>query len=457
MELVVEELNPTKRKLIITIPGDVVSKRVDNAYRDLNRQIRMPGFRPGKIPRPILEKQVPVQSFTQMFQELLQEYYDKALGESGLKPVGQPEIEQTDLKDIKKDQPLKYAVIIDIKPEIAAKVKDYKGLHLKKLEVTVPDAEVDAALARIVDNYGHFEHHEDGHVTETNDHLVIDFEGFFEGEPLENGSAQGYEVRIGEKKMIEGFESQLIGHKVGEEVEVSVILPANWSNKIRRVSLPVPGAEPEKQTEDRAFFKVKIREVKKRVAPELCDDIADKEGFATVEELRRAVKTNLQAHKEQQEEIRIKEEIFNRVVKENDIAPTKAMVDREIKFMIEGMKYQIEQSGMKLEDSGFDPERAKKEWREKAEFNAKGYMLLEAIAGKEGLHVTQEDLESEYEKLAQQTGKKIEAVKASLVHNPESMAQTTSKLLGQKAMNFLYAHAEFNYVKELPKAEEYVA
>ncbi|UCD11027.1 MAG: trigger factor, partial [Nitrospinaceae bacterium] len=109
------------------------------------------------------------------------------------------------------------------------------------------------------------------------------------------------------------------------------------------------------------------------------------------------------------------------------------------------------------EDSGFDPERAKKEWREKAEFNAKGYMLLEAIAGKEGLHVTQEDLESEYEKLAQQTGKKIEAVKASLVHNPESMAQTTSKLLGQKAMNFLYAHAEFNYVKELPKAEENVA
>jgi len=450
MELVVEELNPTKRKLNITIPGDVVKERVNNAYRDLNRQIRMPGFRPGKIPRPILEKQVPVQSFTQMFQELLQEYYDKALLESGIKPVGQPEIEQTDLKDIKKDEPLKFAVTVDVRPDIAAKVKDYKGLKLKKVEASVSDAEVEAALARLADGYGHFEHHDDDHAIEVGDHLVIDFEGLFEGEPLENGSAEGYAVKIGEKKMIEGFENQLVGHKLGEDVEVNVILPANWNNKMRRVSLPVPGAEAEKQAEDRAQFKVKIREVKKRVAPPIDDDIASKEGFQTVEELRRAVKTNLQLHKEQHEEIRIKEDIFNCVVKESDLAPPDSMVDREIKFMIEGMKYQIEQSGMKVEDSGFDPERAKKEWREKAVFNAKGYMLLEAIAQREGLHVTQEDMDAEYEKLAEQTGKKVEAVKASLMHNPESMAQTTSKLLGQKAMNFLYANAEFEYVKELP-------
>ncbi len=450
MELAVEELSETKRKLTITIPGDVISERVNNAYRDLNRQIRLPGFRPGKIPRPILEKQVPIQSFTQMFQELLQEFYDKALLESGLKPVGQPEIEQTDLKDIQKDKPLKFSVTVDVKPEFASRLKEYKGLKLKKLEVSVTDAEVDQALARISDNYGHFEHHEDGHVTEANDHLVIDFEGFFEGEPLEKGSATGYTVKIGEKKMIEGFESQLIGHKVGDEVEVKVILPAQWNNKMRRVSLPVPGGNPEDQAQDVATFKVKIREVKKRVTPELTDEIADREGFQTVQELRRAVKASLQGQKEQQEEIRIKEDIFNRLVKENDIAPPEALIQRELRFMIEGMKYQIEQSGMKVEDSGFDPERALTEWREKAEFNAKGYMILEGIAGRENLHVTKADMDSEYEQLAEQTGKKIDDVKASLMNNPDSMGQTTSKLLGQKAMNYLYSHAEFDYVQELP-------
>ena len=102
MEYVVEELDTLRRKLNITVPEDVVSQRVGQAYKELNRQIKMPGFRPGKIPLPILEKQVPIQSFTEMFQEMMQEFYDKALKESGIVPAGQPEIENTELENIKK-------------------------------------------------------------------------------------------------------------------------------------------------------------------------------------------------------------------------------------------------------------------------------------------------------------------------------------------------------------------
>ena len=218
MELVVEELESLKRKLDITIPENIVTERIDNAYKELNRQMTMPGFRPGKIPRKVMEKQVPIQSFTNMFQELLQEYYEKALRESGIVPVGAPEIDNSDFQDIKKNSPLKFSVTLDIKPEV--KVKAYKGVKVKKVEASVTEQEVEVAINSILDQYGNFEHHEDDHKAEKGDFLTIDFEGFYDGQPLENGSAENHVVRIGEKKMLKGFEEELIGHTLGEEFEV---------------------------------------------------------------------------------------------------------------------------------------------------------------------------------------------------------------------------------------------
>ena len=121
--------------------------------------------------------------------------------------------------------------------------------------------------------------------------------------------------------------------------------------------------------------------------------------------------------------------------------------------MIEGMKFQIAQSGMKIEDSGFEPEKAQKEWREKAIFNTKGYMALESIAQAENIHITQQDMEAEYELLAQQTKQKVEDIQKRLMSNPESLSQTTTKLLGQKTMNFIFASCEFEFYKDEPVKE----
>ncbi len=451
MELVVEELDKLKRKLQITVPEDVVSEKVDKAYKELNRQIKMPGFRPGKIPQNILEKQVPIHSFTEMFQEMMQEYYDKALKETGLTPAGQPEIENTELENLKKNAPFKFSVVLDVKPTL--KIDNYKGLKHKKLEARVTEDEVESAVQSILTPHGAVEHYEDDdHEIVTGDFLLLDFEGFLDGEPLEKGSAKDYKVRIGEKKMITGFEEQLIGHKVGEEFDIKVILPSNWDNKVRRVSMPIPGSDSEEE-QDQAIFKVNIKEVRQQILPELDAEIAEKEGFASVDAFRLGVKTELQAQKEQKEELRIKEDIFNQLVKDTEVDPPETLVKREIKFMIEGMKYQIEQSGMKLEDSGFEPEQAEKEWREKALFNTKGYMILEAIAGQENIHVTQTDLDEEYKKLAEQTKQKTEDVKRGMMANAESLSQTSSKILGQKTMNFIFSHCEFDYVKALEPKE----
>ena len=252
--------------------------------------------------------------------------------------------------------------------------------------------------------------------------------------------------------MIKGFEDELIGHKLNEEFEAKAILPPNWNNKMSRVRIPVPGSK-EEVPEDVAIFNVKIKEMKKMILPELTDDIVEKEGFDSVDSFRRGVKTKLQAMYEQKEEIRIKEKIFDKLVTENPIEAPESMVNSELKFLIEGMKFQIEQSGMKMEDSGFDEEKAKKEWREKAESNCKGYILLENIGSLENIHVSQFDLEEEFKSLAEQSKQKPDDVKNKMMANPEVVKHTSSKILGRKVMDFLYSNCEFEFVKTLENKE----
>ena len=446
MKFDIEELEGLKRKINITIPEEVVTKRVNDAYKVMNRQVKIPGFRPGKIPQKILEKQIPMQSFSEMFQELMQEYYDEAVQKSGLKPTGQPEIDHAGLQDIKKDEPLKFSVILDVKPEL--KVKDYKGLKFKKKEAVVKDKEIEETLVKVLSRQGSLEEMPADYAVQDGDILTLDFDGTMNGEELENGSAKDFELRVGEKKMLPGFEDQLIGHTQDEDFEIKVVLPANWNQKMRRISFPVPGVPEEKQEDDWASFKVKIKKSRKLHLPELTDEIAQREGFDTVAELRRAIKIDLQNHKDQEEELRIKEDIFNILVKDAETPPPDSLIERELKFMIEGMKYQISQSGMKLEDSGFEPDKAIKEWREKAIFNTTGYMMLESVAAAENIHVTQQDMEAEYELLANQTKQKVEDIQKRLMSNPDSLSQTTTKILGQKAMNFIYSNCEFKFYKE---------
>ena len=152
--------------------------------------------------------------------------------------------------------------------------------------------------------------------------------------------------------------------------------------------------------------------------------------------------------------VRIKQDIFNYLVKDHNIDTPESLVKQELKFMIEGMEFQIQQSGMKLEDSGFNPEQAEQEWRPRAEFNAKGYVILESIAKAENLHVAQSDMEAEYKRLAEETKKSVEEVKQSLFSNQDYMTQTSNRILGQKALNLIFSHCEYEYLSEADMQKE---
>ncbi len=444
MELKVEEVDKVRRKLLIKVPEDVVSKKVKQSYQQMNQQVKMPGFRPGKIPMTILEKQVPLESMTQLWQDLMQEYYEKALEECGIIPAGPPEIDHDEIKGVKKDEPFTFSVLVDIKPD--TKYKDYKGMKFEKYEHSVTEAELQSSIDKHLEQFGTFEIIEGETGAEAGDFLLMDFEGSFEGDPLENGIAKDYRVKVGEKKMIPGFEDQLIGHKSGEEFDIKVMLPQDWNNKVRRVSMPIPGKDKD-VNRDVADFKVKIKEIKKQVLPELTDELVQGQGEDSVKAFKSKLKAQIQGMKDQTEEMKIKQDIFDKLVDANDVTAPESMVKQEIKFMIEGAKFQITQSGMSLEDSGFDEEQAAKEWQVRATHNAKGYLILDGIANQENLHVSQDDMDEEYGRLAQETGKKVDVVKERLFANAENMNQTTQRVRGQKTLNFIYSHCEFEYVR----------
>ncbi|CAI2718483.1 trigger factor [Nitrospina watsonii] len=445
MDYQLEELEGLRRKLKIKVPQNIVLQKIEFAYRELNKQISMPGFRPGKIPRSILEKQVPLQAMTQMWQDLMQEYYNQALTESGIVPAGPPEIDHSDIEEIDREKPFTFSVTLDIKPQL--QFKNYKGLKFPKTEFKVTDEEVDFAIRQHLEPFGSMEILPPDHAVGVGDFVIMDFEGSMHGEVLEGSKASGYEVRVGQKKMIAGFEDQLVGHKQGEPFEVKVQLPMDWNKKMRRVSMPIPGKDGE-ELPDTATFQVQIKQVKKLNLPELTDEFVQAQGEESVASFRRKVKTDLQAQKEHLEEMHIKQDIFDYLVKQHDVDPPGSLVDQEIRFMIDGMKFQIQQSGMSLENSGFEEEKAKEEWRERAVYNSKGYMILDGIARQEKLNVTQSDLEGEYERLSQQTGKPVEDVRKTLMANQEHLNQTTSRILGQKALNLIYSQCEFEFLSE---------
>ena len=190
MELQVEEMDEVRRKLKIKVPEEVVSEKIKSAYRALNQQIKMPGFRPGKIPQHLLEQQVPVQAMTEMWQALMQEYYDKALGETGIVPAGPPELDHSGINDIAKDKPFTFSVTLDIKPTI--KFKNYKGLKFDKMQFQITDQEIDQTIYKLMESFGVFEICVDDHKVELCDHLILDFDGTVNGEPLEGGTARDY-------------------------------------------------------------------------------------------------------------------------------------------------------------------------------------------------------------------------------------------------------------------------
>lgn len=373
--------------LTINVAADEFEKALDQAFKKVVKDVSLPGFRKGRVPRNIFEKRFGVESLYQDAVDLvLPKAYSEAVDETGIFPVDQPKI---DIEEIERGKDLVFTCEVTVKPEV--KLGEYKGLEVEEESVEVTEEDVDQEMESLRQSQAELVLKEEGAVEE-GDTVVIDFEGFLDGEAFEGGKGENHPLEIGSGQFIPGFEEQLIGKKSDEEAEVNVTFPADYHAE------DLAGKE--------AVFQVKIHEVKEKEVPELDDDFAKDvdEEVETLEELKEKKKADLQKEKEQQAENKKREELIEKVTENAEVDIPNSMIETELDHMMREFEQRLQMQGMTMENyfqfSGQSEYELKEQMRNDAEKRVKTNLTLEAILEQEELEVTEEDIDKELDEMA---------------------------------------------------------
>ena len=387
--------------LKVTVPAEKVNKALDQAFKKVVKQINVPGFRKGKVPRPIFEQRFGVEALYQDAVDiLLPEAYGEAIEETKINPVAQPEINVT---QIEKGKDFEFEATVTVEPEV--KLGDYKGLEIEKQDSELTDQdlqdEIDHSLGHLADMVVK----ENGAVEE-GDTVNIDFDGYVDGEQFEGGQADGYDLEIGSGSFIPGFEDQLVGVKTGEEKDVVVTFPEEYHAE------ELAGKE--------ATFKTKVNEIKYKEVPELTDEIANEldSDANSVDEYKENLRKRLSEQKAQDAENVEKEEAINKATENTTIDIPQAMIDTELDRMVQEFGQRIQQQGLDLQTyfqiSGQDESQLREQMKDDAEQRVKTNLTLSAIADEENIKVTDEDIDKELEKMSSQFNISVEDIKQTL-------------------------------------------
>lgn len=387
--------------LTVEVPAEEVNAGLDKAFKKVVKEINVPGFRKGKMPRQMFEKRFGAESLYQdALDFILPDAYANAVEEAGINPVDRPEI---DIETIEKNQPLVFTAKVIVKPEVT--LGEYKGLEASKPDTEVTDEDIETQLKEHQERLAELTVKEDEAIVE-GDTAVIDFEGFVDGEAFEGGQGNDYSLEIGSNSFIPGFEEQLVGVKAGEEKDVEVSFPEEYH------AAELAGKA--------ATFKVKVSEVKGKELPELNDELAkeiDPE-VESLEALRTKMKDNLTAEKKSAADAKLRDELVQKAAENATIDIPHAMIHTEMDRMMSDFEQRLTQQGMNLDlyyqFSGQDEAALREQMHGDAETRVRVSMTLEAIAEAENMQVTSEDIDKELEKMAAQFNMDIEQIKTAL-------------------------------------------
>ncbi|MEH3000127.1 trigger factor [Bacillus pumilus] len=406
--------------LTVEVDAETFNKALDDAFKKVVKQVSIPGFRKGKVPRGLFEQRFGVESLYQdALDILLPVEYPKAIDEAGIEPVDRPEI---DVEKIEKGESLIFTAKVTVKPEV--KLGDYKGLNVEKDDATVTDEDVQEELKGMQNRQAELVVKEEGAI-ENGDTVVLDFEGFVDGEAFEGGKAENYSLEVGSGSFIPGFEEQLVGLEAGAEKDVEVTFPEEY--------------HAEDLAGKPAVFKVKIHEIKAKELPALDDEFAKDvdEEVETLAELTEKTKKRLEEAKENEAEGKLREELVEKASENAEVDIPQAMVDTELDRMMKEFEQRLQMQGMNLElyfqFSGQDENALKEQMKEDAAKRVKSNLTLEAIAATENLQVSDEEVEEELSKMAEAYNMPIENIKQA-IGSTDAMKED---LKVRKAIDFL--------------------
>ncbi len=412
--------------LTINVSVDQFDEALDQAFKKVVKDVNLPGFRKGKIPRKIFENRFGVESLYQdAIDIVLPGAYSEAVEQTEIFPVDQPKI---DIDEIEKGKELVFTCEVTVKPEVS--LGDYKGLEVEEESVEVTDEDVENEIESLRQSQAELVLKEEGHVEEGNT-VVIDYEGFKDGEPFEGGKDENHSLEIGSGQFIPGFEEQLIGKEAGSNSEITVTFPEDY------------------QAEDLAgqevIFKVTIHEIKEKEIPELDDEFAKDvdEEVDSLEQLKEKKKDELKKEKEQAAENAKRETLIEKVTDNAEVNIPEAMVTSELDQMMNEFNQRLQMQGMSSEQffqfSGQTEEQLREQMKEDAEKRVKTNLTLETIVNTEKLEVTEEDIDKEIDKMVEMYKMEKDQIIGMLGGNKDVLKED---LKMQKAIDYLVENSK---------------
>jgi len=421
MASTVETLENKQVKLTITVPYKEFDEAMQKAYLKLRKGIQIPGFRKGKVPRQVVQNHYGEEIFYEDALEIIvPPTYEAALKEHNVDDVDSPEY---NVDQIGKNQDLIYTATVTVKPEVT--LGKYKGKSVKVYKKKITAKDIDAEIKKEADKIARLVEVE-GRSAKKDDTANIDYTGSIDGEEFAGGSAQGYDLILGSNSFIPGFEDQVIGMNIGDEKDIKVTFPEEYQND------DLKGKE--------AVFKVKVNSIKAKELPEIDDEFAkDVSEFDTLAEYKADIKSNLEKQADADFETESQNKIVELLVKDMKADIPDCMIDRQTDYTLREIDYNFKGQGFSLEQyiqmTGMTIDDFKAQYKDQSLEQVKAQLALEAVQKQENLEVSEEDIDAEFAKLAEETKKTLEEVKKTF--GGSGMNYINENILARKTIDFL--------------------
>lgn len=422
----VDDLGKSMVKFTIEVAADEFEKAMEKAYQKNKNKLSVQGFRKGKAPRSVVEKMYgPGVFYEDAANEIMPEAYEKTAEESGLDIVSRPEI---DIVQIEKGKEFIFTATVAVKPEVT--LGSYKGVQIDKTEVSVSEEEITAELERVREQNARILTVDDRPAAD-GDEVVIDFDGYVDGTPFAGGKGEDYKLVLGSHSFIDTFEEQLVGKSIGEDVEVNVTFPAEY--------------HAQELAGKPAVFKVKMKAITAKELPELDDEFAvDVSEFDTLAEYKEDIRKNLLEKKEKEAKYAKEDAVVEKIIEGSSMEIPDAMVDTQTRQMAEEYAQRLQMQGLNLEQyfkfTGMNANSFMENLKPQALKRIQCRLVLEAVAKAENIEVSDEELDKEYETMAQNY--RMEKEKLTELINEKEREQIKMDIAVQKAVDLVRDAAE---------------
>ena len=430
MKTSLEMLSPVKSKLCIEIDSQEVEKKLTETYREVGKSAKIPGFRPGKVPRRILESYFGKRVMEDVTASLISETFPTAIEEVAVSPLGLPLFEKEALKQ---GQNFRYSALMEVRPQF--ELESYLGLEVEKDMCSITEEDVQNRLEQIRKAHGKLTSVAQDRPIQKGDYVVLNYEGFEQGQPLEGIKSPNFLLNVGSNDFHPTFEESLAGLNRDDEKEIDVEFEESYYHP--------------KLAGKKVNFHVKIIDIKEMVFPELNDEFVLNLGadFKDIEDLKNKLKEALTAEEERRIERELKQRLLKKISERVDFELPPAVVQSEIDSAVANVKQNLIRSGASLEKAGLSEEKLREEFRPSSEKRVKDMLILSDIAKREKITVDEEDMAKGYRELASSTGQTPESVRE--YYEARNLTDTIrNMLIEEKTLNYLVEHAKIITVEK---------